>query len=651
MNNEHDVTFIFFLSTATSAIDTEGTINNIYPSEMITLDQAQNISTETQFNALEVVNKLEVHGTIDGQKLNEFLPNPTLEETNEILASCVFKELIIEGTVKIENSLNDVNIEKLLSDVVYDNLNDDELDAVAINSQKTFINLQVDEDIGISSNFINDMNIDNIMTTNEDQVVSFGEISGNVIITDLKLNGLFDGINATELEMNSVRTFGDQYIQTSILISSPLYIDAKSIEIKNFLNKIPVDEYFFITEKIQFPRNMQINFNEVNVKNFKANGEILGNGILSNLNSNELQQYHLSKSTPQNIQVPVEVKKLVTNDVFGGKTINGMDFAVFQNHLKGLKNFKNLLLHGNHRLDNLIIDGDVNINTINGKDFNYIIDNVIWLNRPNLVQHTSIKFLDDIEIDGKLLLNGRLNKKKYDYFIANWISSKENPVKINADKIFNKDIMVEENLELESINGIKYEDILKQHDILELQELNIIGTVNAKNLIVKNAFNHEQLSELQNLYSFEKDSNTHVINADVKFNQNVTMNHFECHHINEINVSHWMSDLIGINDHEVYIKSNKKFKGAIMAEQGVYIDDFNEINTKELMRNIVLLKNNEFVYINSNIVFENEVFTHLLGLRGNLTTDSISGCDLGELILQAIPTNRDYVYQGIKEYF
>jgi phosphoribosylformimino-5-aminoimidazole carboxamide ribonucleotide (ProFAR) isomerase len=72
----------------TTAIDTDGKISGISPQSMIPLDQPQEIPTETTFDMLEVANKLEVNGTISGRKLDDFLPNPSLAESNSTTKNC-----------------------------------------------------------------------------------------------------------------------------------------------------------------------------------------------------------------------------------------------------------------------------------------------------------------------------------------------------------------------------------------------------------------------------------------------------------------------------------------------------------------------------------------------------------------------------------
>lgn len=126
---------------------------------------------------MEVSGRLEVHGTISGKKLDEFLPNPSLEHSKEILADCTFKELIVEGVVKVENSLNGQDIATILADVVYEGNNESE---IVVTGPKTFNNLVIQPNTKVTSNYINDVSIDNIMTTINE--LNLKDLMDNVII-------------------------------------------------------------------------------------------------------------------------------------------------------------------------------------------------------------------------------------------------------------------------------------------------------------------------------------------------------------------------------------------------------------------------------------------------------------------------------------
>lgn len=424
---------------------------------MITLDQPQKINSETTFNVVEVIKKLEVNGTISGQKLDEFLPNPTLELTKEILASCNFKDLTVEGDVSVENSFNGVNFEKVLADAVYDD------DINVITAAKVFQNLAVKGNLNITSNFINDVNLKDIMTTNTEQQVAIERLQGDISIANLKMDGLFDNVNPTLLETNSIRTFGDQFIETPLIVKGGR-VGATSLDVKISLNDIPLESFCYTDQAIDFPPNTRVEFLDLTVGNLKIDGDIVGTGSLVNLNVQDFANNRLSKSLIQTLNVPVEINTLTTRNVFNGATINGMSFDKFKSYMVKMKNFSKTLLSGEQKIDTLIVSGNAILTLINGQDFRELIENVIWIDRTN--NFDEVIFLDGIDV--KNIKVGLLNEKDFGTFIQNWIPKTETPVKIQKEIVFTKNLVVTGNLETREINNIKVEDFLRKDDVIEV---------------------------------------------------------------------------------------------------------------------------------------------------------------------------------------
>lgn len=603
---------------------------------MITLDQTQNISGETTFKVLEVIKKLEVNGTIAGRHLDEFLPNPSLEETKEVLAACSFKELIVEGTVIVENTLNGENFESVLSDVVYESPDEPE---VVITGPKTFTDLTVVGDVVIANNFINDVNLDNIMMTDRDQVASFDSIGGDIFFTNLKILGLFDGINATELERNSFRTFGDQFIETPLIISESNQAGATSVEIKESLNGVAAKNYLFIDQPINLAAVKDVIFNDLHVENLKVKGDIAGPGALENFNVADFTSSYLSKSQKQKISVPVNIKTLTTNGTFDSEMINGIEFKVFKKYMRGIKNFKSFILSGEQYFNKVIIDGNVNVKTINGKDFNQIVQNAIWLNRPNTIDG-NLKFLDDVVVSGDLAVHDKVNRKPFEAWAENWISKQETSIKLHADKVFKKDVIVEEALITEIINNIKFTNLLTLNDVVQLSACNIQGNVVAEKLFVDRQFNQIPVKALQDLYAFDAVTNTHQVFSDVHFNHPSVVYNLNAPVMNNVNVTRWMDNMIKANESKLYINAEKIFTNDFVAQEGIFSESINDIKMRFLDQ-VVLTNEQGLVNVAGDLVFADEVYAQLISSKGDLYTRLVSGCDTQEWLHFALPIDRD----------
>lgn len=621
---------------ATKIIETDGTIDGISPSNMITLDQPQNIAAQTTFNSLEVIKKLEVNGTIVGRKLEDFLPNPTLEEVKEVSAACNFRELIVEGNVVIEESLNGQKLEAVLSDVVYETLDGSE---VVIAAPKTFTDLEVVGDVEVSTNFISSLNLDRVMMTDREQTVMFQKLQGFVFFSNLKISGLFDNINATELEHRSIRTFGDQFIETPIIIREKHRVLAKSASIKESLNRVPVGDYLYIDEPVNLSKASGVLFNQLQVDNLQLRGDVVGSGTLSSLNLAEISTNTLSKSRQQNILAPARIKSLITNGTFTCKTINEIDFNNFIDHMHGIRNFKDSILSGKQKLNNLIIDGNVNLKSINDRDFDQIAQNAIWLNRANQIDG-NLKFLDDVFMNGALKISKSVNRRSFKTWADNWISNQETPIVIHAEKDFKKDILIEEELSTEAINGIRFEDLLMVSDGLQLSELNVHGNVNVKKLSVEGSFNKISLKSLEDLYSYDAATYVHYVNTDVHFNQPASIEYLNTPLLNKLNVSAWMADMIRTDESSVFINGEKIFANNFVAQQGLHCDQINDLEM-DFLEKVILITDQSIVNVAGDLIFAGVIHANQIGVKGDVYTRHISSCDTKEWVHHALPIDVD----------
>ena len=616
------------------------------------MDQVQRIQGDTTFRQLEVVRKLEVNGTISGKALDAFLPNPTLKEVREVSAACNFNELIVEGTVTIENQFNNQNLEKILSDVVYETQDGSE---VVIQGAKVFKNLEIQGDLEVASNFLNDHKLDNFMMTDRDQEVNLGVLEGNIFFTNLSLSGLFDGINATELERNSVRTYGDQFIETPIILDPRFHAGANEADIKTHLNGIPTADYIFIDGgPVNLSSIQELFFENLEVDNFHLDGDLTGPGFIANLNISEIVMNALSKTRKQTILAPVEVESLTTNGTFFGRTINGRNFDEFINHMRSIRNFKEIILSGEHIINNMYVDGDVEVKSVNDRDFNELIKSVIWLNRPNVIE-SHVNFIDDVTIEGPLVVEGSVNRKPFKTFVDNWISKFEPKIVVESDKTFTRDVIVEDACTVELLNGIRFEDLLMSTtDKLDVGHFNVLGKVNVESLNIDMLLNGKPAKRLHEIYFYDAVNNTHIVKTDVNFKGHVAIDYLETPLLNHLNVSKWMSNMIRKDESGVRVTSEKIFQNTFNADQGLYVDSVivggNEIKM-DFLDSVIVIHDPSIKVINSDLCFSNDVYPTYVGINEDLHTRFINGCDIYDWLHYSLPINRNLDLNGKKKSF
>lgn len=114
--------------------------------------------------------------------------------------------------------------------------------------------------------------------------------------------------------------------------------------------------------------------------------------------------------------------------------------------------------------------------------------------------------------------------------------------------------------------------------------------------------------------------------------------------MNGRNLATWFESLIRVTDSNLDIKGLKSFMNDFTAENGISIDTLNDINLKDVIKNIVTINGDVTFY--GNLVFDEDLNAETVALRGNLTTDNISGCFLKEWMLYNLYTDQNIKFNG-----
>lgn len=168
--------------------------------------------------------------------MDEFLSNPTLRDTTKIKSSMFFNTLEVDGPIYVTGTIDDIALDDVLSDIVYKHE-----PTPVITSFKQFASVQA-PNIQLTSGLINDIPFSSFVTKDTEQTFNVSTLPANVTFERLNLDGLFDSINITELDMNSIKLFGDQYTNAELVFQDGDYlnIDAGQIDVLETINDIDV---------------------------------------------------------------------------------------------------------------------------------------------------------------------------------------------------------------------------------------------------------------------------------------------------------------------------------------------------------------------------------------------------------------------------
>lgn len=184
-----------------------------------------------------LIMKIGPNGTISGRHLDDFLSNPTLRDTNQIRANCFINSLEIEGPLYVRNTINNIHLDDVLNDIVYKH----EPSPPQINSFKRFASVQA-PNIQLTSNIVNGINFSSLVTKDTEQTFHVNKLDANVRFDRLKIGGLINFINITEVDMNSIKLFGEQYTNAELIFEDGDYlnIEAAQLEVLDTINDISV---------------------------------------------------------------------------------------------------------------------------------------------------------------------------------------------------------------------------------------------------------------------------------------------------------------------------------------------------------------------------------------------------------------------------
>lgn len=546
----------------------------------------------------------------------------------------------VAGSIFVENTLNDIVLDTLLSDVVYKHEPFPKCTAF-----KTFRSIAA-PNINLSSKLVNGIALDAFVTNNTEQTFHASKIHGNVTFNRLKVNGLFDSVNITDLDMNSIKLFGEQFTDAEFIFEKEgINVDVTQLEISETINTIDVTDFINIDENFELFGNIMIDAlltNECSVT-----GEIVSNtaAIINDWDVNDLVNSHLSKKTDQKVIAPVHIKTAVIRGPFKVDLVNGFDMKQAQTILLAQKTNEQMLNESLIAVQKVIVNGNVFFNELNGINLEDIKKNAIRLDIPNSID-LPLVFLDPVTVNGNMTVD-HLNGANFDAFVADLVRKSDGNYVIKGKTIFRQNIEVLNDITAVTINEIPVKQILTKNFKGSIRNpVKIIGDVTVSKLSVLgelNGISHEKIDT----YGFDDAGQNYVIHKNVFFNQSIYVGNFNLlGGYNDVgNVKQYLKNVVRI-DRPAVITGTKTFMETLHFGNNIRILDYNGINVQNFLSNVVLVDQYEPVNIYSSVVFEDPVkFSHLQ-VNGDLIVNSIDNCSLSDWNSNAIRTDLPFTFDG-----
>ncbi|XP_055611748.1 uncharacterized protein LOC129758294 [Uranotaenia lowii] len=637
----------FLNVTHINIMDIETTVNGIDLRDIITLDDDQHIPGNVTFADLHVAERLEIRGAVRGPHLDAFLDNPSLLQTKLVKAACHFRELHVDGPVIVQNRFAGMDVDATLGDVVYDTEHN-----VEIVSGKRIGTAEFLGKVTVSSNMINEFRLDDFVTRSTEQELPVQEIEGDVFFENLSLGGLFDGLNVTEVDYSSIKLYGDQYTEASLIFQNPRDfgypdIEANEVRILKTLNNKRRSE-FLDTEQGDLVLSGEITVDKLKVEQLQMVKSSLDgpSKMINDVHLPTFDELRFSLSRPQKISAPFFVDKLVVGSQLTTPFVNGRDFRSLKQDLDKVENIKNHLLQGSIPVENLYISGNLQVNMVNDVHFDSLLKDVIWLDRPNRIPG-SITFLDPLIVQGNLTTQGLINGIDFGEYVRDVARKSDGVVQLESTKIFTNGLVVEGNADTESINNIFVKDLaLKNQTVYLSGEVEVAGNLYVNDLILEGYLNGEPIQNFLEQYHYDEHRDVHVIRGDLFFNKVAVQSMNVRGSWNQLsNLDAYLGSLIRKNQNYNFTKPIT-FRGPVVLEQGAQIDHLNGVDISNIASDIVRINEETPVQLMGAVSFDQHVHFGSIEMQGDLITPNIAGCSPNLWIQNSIMVNQDAEITG-----
>lgn len=477
------------------------------------------------------------------------------------------------------------------------------------------------------------------MTTDTTQDINFDRFVGNVLFQDLYTNGLFDFINVTELDRNTIKLTGEQFTEAEIIFESndEINIDADTVEIQGSFNGLSVSDFIRIDESLEIKGNVVIN--SALIGDLAIIGQVNGNGVINGISLSEFDMIRFSRTRPQDITSMYYIENAIVNGDIDATYVNDLNIEDLRTHVNHVTNLPEFLSSSDVKINNLVVDGNLLIHTVNGHDFNSIKENAVWLNQPNIV-NGELKFLDHFEIARGIIVNN-VNNNIFEDFVKGLVFKTDEHVEFTGRKIFQNEFHIEQDINVNTLNGIYIKNIWTKSSTPQIPGVvNVIGNLFIENLNLHGFLNSIYWADIENKYNFDVERHAHVLKNNVQFTNPTNIKDLQIKHgLNSVeNIAEFFSKIIRKNQAGA-ISGKKQFQGNVIFLNNLQTAVLDDVDVPTLFDNIVINDGNVKNIIFGDVGFEDNVAAPLIHVSSDILAATVMDCSLLEWSKNALNIN------------
>ncbi|XP_050508326.1 uncharacterized protein LOC126885674 isoform X2 [Diabrotica virgifera virgifera] len=616
----------FKKSLKTSKLRNVGRINKITTKDLISTSFPQHLGNKT-FKQIVVTNLFRVDGELVGKLAEQFLTNPSLEETDRLNYSVQFKNLEVNGNIFLSNKFMGKNYSKLLKSILYH----DEPNAM-VSAPKTFASGLSVSQLNIQSNSINNVSLNSIISKDENQTLKINLLKGKIFIKHIFVKGTFDGKNITEFDDSLVKLTGEQYIDSTLTFND-LEVN-KTLEITDNLNDIGTEEFLYTINGGSIGKH--VNFDNISVDNMTVLGNIRGN--ISGFNLQHFSENYFSATKNQTIPSKFHLKaatvdKLLANRINGNINNISVDDESFNKNLREVLNLEKM------KVDNLRIEESANFTKVNNKP----VETILPIGIRNPVSNSTKK---NLTLETDLLVPSikihKLSSVDWNDFVKQVVFKNNSDVVFTGNKSFENGITVEKLVEIKQLNDVPLEDILTKENNQTIRgPLHVQGNVEFVKAFIKNKMHGMSVPDMLKVISVS--NRNYRILSDIVFSRLPYIKFLNIQgRVNDKNIDKVFKNLAYKNK-DILLTNDTVFKEPVYVKGNLAVSGFiNHINFSDVYPKIVLTTSD--TDIDSVVKFKKPILVqNKLSIDENLVTNSLQGFNTKEWVEKSIPLNKGLI--------
>ncbi|KAH8387616.1 hypothetical protein KR093_008176, partial [Drosophila rubida] len=625
-------------------VDTTGSINGRAPQDAITLSDAQDWPGWVTFTQLEVSEGLRVNGSAQGRQLEPQAPaNPTLLESQHILAACHFAQLVVHGPLIVRGQFDGTNVDALLGDLAQ--RPSDANEELIIAGPKRVQQLALPVDAQVLDGQLSGIAIEQLVTKHTPQTLQhLQQLVGYVYFNQLHTNGSFDGVQLAQL-LEQALLINDTLAAAGTRLRFTHALQLPQLQVTQQLNELPLSDYQTLHEPLHLDHASfaLLHADQLDVAHNVTGGDD-DDGV--RLNGQPLDELLAAGRQADHVQV----QELILPQGVQASRLQGLEAEHLLGFLQQLDMLPLLILQGELQVQQMAVSGDVQVQqSINGHDLQQLLREVVWLDQPNELR-TRWRFHSQAPVFASdLLLEGSYNQRLLPELLDDIVFRSAQELQIVGTKHFAGQVSVRDELQLVALNGVPFRNLANR-----LQPLTFAGDVeltdgelHVLHLQLAKQLNERPVAELEQRLRWQPELQAFVQRGLVHLPQELQLHDLTVlGHLGERNhepLGEFFDNLLDKRAEQLHVEGSKVFTGRVSIQQGAHITQLNGLQVEQLLEQLILRDDEALVTVHSPVHFEapvqlDQLLADQLLLRGEL----LNGCNVTEWLHDTIRVDRDW---------